>query len=610
MANFYFSCFEERTPPPPLKPNPIIEFTWQLLSVVTLVFGANYIRWRWMESLNYDALWYAVPLVVAETLAFLGSILFTINLWQVKDVAKQSAPDCITQCVEPEQNIEPRAIKVDLFIATYSEDTELVRLSIQDAKRITYPFPIEYKIHVLDDGKRPAMRLVAEQEEVNYLCRENNIGFKAGNLRNGMEQTDGDFIVICDADTRVFPSLLTNTLGYFRDPSVAWVQTPQWFYDLPAGKRLPLVLKKKLGRPGQAVGWLVERLIGPITLGHDPFFNDPQMFYDVILRRRNWANAAFCCGAASIHRREAIIQSALRRYAHAVESEISHFTQQITDEDLRDELSRAMKKHVAYDTELTPYKFHVSEDIYTSILLHGDPERRWRSVMHPEVESKMLSPQDLLTWMIQRFKYAAGSLDILLHDPIFHKANFKLSMAQKLMYGTTFWSYLACLWNAVFLISPIIYLFTGIPPISAYSTPFYLHFLPFFLCSELAFMFGTWGISAWDGKSSYLALFSMNLRALDTVLRGEKIKFHVTPKERQQGNFLALVKPQLWIIGLTLFGMGWGGLQLYLGNVESPSGYVINLFWGGANIAAMLPMVLAAIWRPEESGSPSAQEAS
>ncbi|WP_277206578.1 glycosyltransferase [Vibrio misgurnus] len=197
-----------------------------------------------MESLNYDALWYAVPLVVAETLAFLGSILFTINLWQVKDVAKQSAPDCITQCVEPEQNIEPRTIKVDLFIATYSEDTELVRLSIQDAKRITYPFPIEYKIHVLDDGKRPAMRLVAEQEEVNYLCRENNIGFKAGNLRNGMEQTDGDFIVICDADTRVFPSLLTNTLGYFRDPSVAWVQTPQWFYDLPAGKRLPLVLKK------------------------------------------------------------------------------------------------------------------------------------------------------------------------------------------------------------------------------------------------------------------------------------------------------------------------------------------------------------------------------
>lgn len=98
------------------------------------------------------------------------------------------------------------------------------------------------------------MRRVAEQEGVNYLSRENNIGFKAGNLRNGLEHTDGDFIVICDADTRVFPSILTDTLGYFRDPLVAWVQTPQWFYDLPAGKRLPYWLKGKLGQPAMLPG--------------------------------------------------------------------------------------------------------------------------------------------------------------------------------------------------------------------------------------------------------------------------------------------------------------------------------------------------------------------
>ena len=176
------------------------------------------------------------------------------------------------------------------------------------------------------------------------------------------------------------------------------------------------------------------------------------------------------------------MQSALRSYARAVETEIDRYTRDVTDAGLRDELGRAMKPQVALDTELTPYKFHVSEDIYTSIVLHGDPERRWRSVMHPEVESKMLSPQDLLTWMIQRFKYAAGSLDIALHDAVFSAKNFRLSLAQKLMYGTTFWSYLACLWNTVFLISPLIYLFTGIPPVSAYSLPFYLHFLPFSCC--------------------------------------------------------------------------------------------------------------------------------
>lgn len=123
---------------------------------------------------------------------------------------------------------------------------------------------------------------------------------------------------------------------------------------------------------------------------------------------------------------------------------------------------------------------------------------------------------------------------------------------------------------------------------------------PFFIFSELAFMFGTWGISAWDGRASYLSFFSMNLRALNTVLRGEQIKFHVTPKERQTGRFLYLVKPQIAIVVLTLAGLIWGGIQVARGQVDDPSGYVINIFWGGVNIAAMLPLIFAAMWTPAE----------
>lgn len=592
--HFYFSPFEARRPPPPLINHPWISFLWQMLIVAALLLGANYIRWRWMDSLNYDALWYSVPLALAETLAYIGTCLFTINLWQVRDPLPHPAPSDIRQCLADPGEIAPRPLKVDLFIATYSEDPELVRISIQDAKRIDYPHPLEYKIHVLDDGRRDAMRQVAEQEGVNYLTRDNNAGFKAGNLRNGIEQTDGDFIVICDADTRVFPTLLTHTLGYFCDPNVAWVQTPQWFYDLAQGTPLPRWLEHRAGRVGALTGRLIERLVGPLRVGEDPFMNDPQMFYDVIQRRRNWAYASFCCGAASLHRREAIMQTALRQYAMDIEYEIDRHTHTVTDPQLRRDLQQAMLPHVAYDMELMPYRFHVSEDIYTSIMLHGDLEHPWRSVLHPQVESKMLSPQDLQTWMIQRFKYAAGSLDILLHDGVLHSRQIRLSLAQKLLYGATFWSYLACLWNLIFLIAPLIYLFSGIPPLSTYSTPFYLHFVPYLVLCELAFMFGTWGISSWNGKASYLALFSMNLRALDTVLRGEKIRFRVTPKERQQGNFLSLIKPQLAIVALTLLGLAWGALQLTLGNIRDPSGYIINIFWGGMNILAMLPMISAA----------------
>ncbi|QYO83599.1 cellulose synthase, partial [Klebsiella quasipneumoniae] len=76
---------------------------------------------------------------------------------------------------------------------------------------------------------------------------------------------------------------------------------------------------------------------------------------------------------------------------------------------------------------------------------------------------------------------------------------------------------------------------------------------------------------AWDGRASYLSFFSMNLRALNTVLRGEQIKFHVTPKERQTGSFLYLVKPQIAIVVLTLTGLIWGGIQVARGQVDDPS---------------------------------------
>ena len=141
--------------------------------------------------------------------------------------------------------------------------------------------------------------------------------------------------------------------------------------------------------------------------------------------------------------------------------------------------------------------------------------------------------------MIQRFKYAGGTLDIVLRDnPLFRRG---MRLSQRIMYLSTFWSYLGCLWNVVFLAAPIVYLFTGIAPLSAYSGAFYLHALPFILLTELAFMVGTWGVNSWDGKASLPVVLPGQLPRAWTVLRGEKIKFHVTPKERQEGTFLHLV---------------------------------------------------------------------
>jgi cellulose synthase (UDP-forming) len=599
MVSFYFDRFEERTPPAPTPFSRPVELIWQVLAVASLCAGALYLHWRWTKSLNPEALWYAVPLVAAETCAYIGLILFTANLWKTRDYAPQAPPASIVECVRPGEAGD-RPVAVDVFIATYNEEEELVRLSIRDAKAVIYPHAIELRIHVLDDGRRASMRQVAEEEGVGYITRENNVGFKAGNLRNAMEQTSGDFIVICDADTRLLPSILDHTLGYFRDPDVAVVQTPQWFYDIPEGERLQEVLGKRLGGPGRLIGKAVESLFGEIRVGEDPFANDPAMFYDIIQRRRNSWNAAFCCGAGSIHRREAVMFVALREFSDAV-SRSANDTRPRIDRLLRRrnaELDASARWQAAQSQELTPYKFHVSEDIYSTLVLHQETERHWKTVLHPEVESKMLSPQDLLSWTIQRYKYAGGSLDIFFHDNPILKPG--LSFMQRVMYLATFWSYLAALWNVIFLAAPLIFLFTGIAPVNAYTGDFFAYALPFLVLNELAFMVGTWGLSGYKGKVNYLASFPVSLRALWAVVRREKISFPVTPKQRQAGNQLHLVWPQIAVIALTVLGFLWAAVQLTRGaDGYSLGGMIVNGLWGLSNILAMSIMVRAALWKPE-----------
>lgn len=599
--SFYFECFEDRVPPEPIEHSNAREMIWQFLAILTLCFGGWYIIWRWTSSINYDAMWFSIPLLIAETCAYFGLVLFTFNLWKNQDIPIEEPPADISDCVDFDQPFS-RPITVDVFFTTFDEETELVRLGVIDAKRMRYPHTIDVKIWLLDDGRRPEMRAMADEEGVGYISRDNNIGFKAGNLRNALEQTAGDFILICDADTRPFPTMLERTLGYFRDPKVAWVQTPQWFYDIEEGQCLADKLSQFMGRPGAWLGKFIERIFGKIVVGQDPLVNDPRMFYDVILRRRNWANASFCCGAGSLHRREAVMEGALRAFAEQVEREANVVSKQIGrslgELDVSSELKDAIMQQTAVDTEFTPYKFHVSEDIYTSIVLHSDRERGWQSVLHPHVESKMLSPQDLLSWTIQRFKYAGGSLDILCNDnPLFRRG---LTIPQRIMYASTFWSYLGGIWNTIFLFAPIIALFTAVAPVDAYSGDFFKHLLPFLILNELATMVALWGIAGWKGKSSYLAFFPVNLRAIWTVLRGQRIKFPITPKTRQTGNFIGVIWPQLSVVVLSFLGVLFASTLYLMGSERYDlSLVVINTFWAANNSMAMLGIIYAAFWRPQ-----------
>ncbi|HZZ85150.1 MAG TPA: glycosyltransferase [Anaeromyxobacteraceae bacterium] len=592
---WYFSRYEDRLPAEPLRVSPARDFAFQALAVLATALGVHYLVWRWGWSLNPDALAFSVAVAVAETLAFLGATLFFLSVWRIQDPVVRPPPRTANEIRETPLPID-RPIRVDVLIATFNEPVELVRLSVQDAKRLGYPHPLTLRIHVLDDGRRPAMARMAREEGVGYLTRSGNQGFKAGNLRNGLEQTDGDLVVICDADTRPLPGLLADTLGHFRDPSVAWVQTPQWFYDVDPGTPLPewLARAARLGRPGRLIGRMLEAVIGPVAVGADPLAADPAAFYEIVQRGRNWCNASFCCGAGSIHRREAVMEAALKDFGRRVTESVRPWTAKVRDPELREALRTALVAQAARHAELTPYRFHVSEDIYTSIALHADPERRWRSVYHPRALTRMLSPQDLPAWTVQRFKYAAGTLDIGWRDNPLRLPG--LTPWQKLMYGATIYAYLAPLWTIPLLFSPLAYFFIGVTPVRAFDAAFFGNLIPFLLASRLAFAVRAWGVPTWRAEQFHLASCWLNLRALGHVLAGRPLRFEVTPKSGARRRSLSLVAPHLAFMAAAVVGIAYRGARLAADSgPPHATAFASNVFWAAHTSLCFLPFILAAL---------------
>src|SRR5207248_3602749 len=95
----------------------------------------------------------------------------------------------------------------------------------------------------------------------------------------------GTFILFLDADMLARPDVLDRTLGYFRDPRVALVQTAQYFYNVPPG---------------------------------DPFGSQAPLFYGPIQQGKDGWNAAFFCGSNAVLRREALMQIGVIAYVKDV----------------------------------------------------------------------------------------------------------------------------------------------------------------------------------------------------------------------------------------------------------------------------------------------------
>ncbi|HHC09568.1 MAG TPA: glycosyltransferase [Actinobacteria bacterium] len=227
-------------------------------AVAALCLTTIYLTWRAASTID-PAMWLvAVPLLVLEVHNAVGLALYTFSLWDLDAIC---AP-------EPVDETDHR---IAILITTYDEPTEVLLPTIAAAVAVEPA----HETWVLDDGGRLEVAHLARRLGAKYLSRPDRRHAKAGNLNHALEHVDADLVATIDADHVVRPDFLRNTLGYFDDPKVAIVQTPQDFYNLESFEHAPL--RRRI-------------------------YYEESVFYRVILPAKNRWNAAFWCGTGAIVR--------------------------------------------------------------------------------------------------------------------------------------------------------------------------------------------------------------------------------------------------------------------------------------------------------------------
>ncbi|MBF0816995.1 glycosyltransferase [Microbacterium paludicola] len=164
-----------------------------------------------------------------------------------------------------------KEVLVDVFVTVYGEDLDTVRRTVTAAVALRG----RHRTWVLDDGHSDEVRAMAAETGAWYVRRLTSTGAKAGNINHALSLAKGDFFVIFDADFVPSRQFLFETLPFFADESVAFVQTPQAYGNLHT------VIAR-----GAAYMQTV--------------------FYRFIQPGRNRFNAAMCVGTNVVFRRTAI----------------------------------------------------------------------------------------------------------------------------------------------------------------------------------------------------------------------------------------------------------------------------------------------------------------
>jgi cellulose synthase (UDP-forming) len=634
----------------------------RVLVVLTIGLGANYIVWRWLFSVDWAAWPVAVPLILAETYSFIDGVLFGITMWRLRERGAAPPPPegatvdvFITTYNEPLEMVMTTALaarairfphqtwilddgnrdelrraaeEAGVGYLTRSEDwkdrprhakagnlnnalfvTSGEFMLILDADQIPDPAILDRTLGWFEDEQ---VALVQTPQWFTNVTDADPLGSQAplfyGPIQQGKDGWNAAFFCGSNAVLRREALMRTGVIGYVREVERAVRET------LRAADRIVRSARRSAVAAGPEVVAALDELAEAVRAARAEL-TAGEPVGDVTFHFQQRVNAASRRAVAADLR---ALDADLAELGLPVEPD-RELGLPVVDEAALDALAarglsplealgeiRALVRAIDVDRAdeaqavMPMATISVTEDMATAMRLHA---HGWKTVYHHEVLAHGLAPEDLGTMLHQRLRWSQGTLQVLLREnPLVQRG---LSLAQRVMYGATMWSYLSGFAAVVYIGAPIVYMLLGTRPVISFGGDFFAHLIPFLVLNQLLFVVVGWGVKTWRGQQYSLALFPLWIRACTTAVSnvwfGRSLGFVVTPKTRQAGGPpWRLIRPQLIAMGLLVLAGVVGAIRMAVGQADVLATSV-NMVWIVFDLVVLSVVVRAALYGGYES---------
>ncbi|MCW8800304.1 MAG: glycosyltransferase [Desulfobacter sp.] len=533
-----------------------------LMMIICSFLTLRYLQFRINVSLSFNG----VPDMIAALMLFgaevYGIVIYFfgmfVNAWPL-DRRSVELP------------VEPLDYPtVDIYIPTYNEPIDVVKITALAATQILYPKE-KRTIHILDDGgtkqrlndankekaqaaglRSNKLKQIASELSVIYATRDENVSAKAGNLNeallscecaldedafdgiscvnHGIEQGCGDLILILDCDHVPTRDFLEKTVGFFlKDPNLFLLQTPHYFINPdPLEKNLNIFKKSP---------------------------SENEMFYGAIHPGLDFWNASFFCGSAAILRRKYLMETG----------------------------------GIAGNS--------ITEDAETALGLHA---KGYSSAYLKKPLIIGLTPETFSDFIIQRSRWAQGMIQIfILKNPLLQKG---LSVPQRICYfnATLFWFFGIA--RIIFYLSPLVLLFLGLRIYNASLTQVLAYALPHLLGAQILsnFLFGRFRHPFFSELYETIQSIYLLPAILSVIIKPKAPVFKVTPKAVSHGkDFLSHLSMPFYLMLIISAAGCFTGVYQMVQTPEMMDSILICMAWNIFNMILLLAC-LGVVWEKRQ----------